>query len=1097
MKINKKKAGISLAILVGVLFLVPIIGFGILRWGILPPERLTPLVIEEANKFLEAHLECEKIELTYFETYPHLGIKLTNGRLISHQAEEDTAHIEALHIPSDSLLCFTEAIISLRPTDYLFGGKITIGEVRIESPRIYGYVNKQGRANWDIYRSETDSTDDNKDKEPLPPIDLQKVIIRNGHFTYDDRQQELFAEIQGFFLNIKGSMARDGESTLNVETGSKGFLFRSKAYVLSEQLALTFKSRLIISNHYESVRLQGAEMKINNLPFTADGSISSLPNSKRLQMDLNMGLLVNDLNDLLGFIPASYFQDRDKVLAAGSVVLEGGIHGCLGDSVMPTVDLCCKINNGSYHIKGMKQGIDTLQMDLDLHLDGLRPDSSFISLEELTLTGLNTSMKMHGKVTNLLQNPAVEAVMKGNIDFTRIGKEFLNPDTLLLQGNMEADMQTSFALNDLLGSRFDRMKSSGQLNIPVFKIYSRPLGIDTYISGGHLSISNSKKESAYLGKKKLLTAILTVDSMNIKYKEEIGMNVSRFEMQANTSPVLDTASVIPLTARIAFDQLRTHTPDSVWCTLGKTLLRGGIKPSAGNKRIPVAAATISVDTLKYFYAPLRSGMMLGGSTFTIEALPYSEVRKERMEARRKAQTEKHLKSRMAMPQQLQMDTAGNHSQLLSRWEVRGNVVFNQMRAFSRLFPIPMKMEQTNVKFNTNDISLSKARLIVGKSDLTLSGEILHIRQAMLRGGKLTGNFALTSEYMDCNELMKALNQGMTYEEQQAATSHSATTIDNMSNIDTLQMQAATASATTEEDQLFILPPYLDITLHTNAKQIDFKDLKLEEVKGEVILRDQSVNLSNLRMHSNMGRGDLTMVYTAKNKSGATAGFDLNMEEIQVDRLIGLFPSIDSLLPMLRSFQGVVDCQMTATCKIDSSMSLLLPSLHTACYLHGKNMVLLDGETFTEISKTLMFKNKKRNVIDSVSVDFSVHDNKIEVFPFLVEMDRYKVAVGGTQNLDMNFNYHISVLKSPVPFKLGIDITGNMDDFKYKIVKCRYKDMAKPARQAELDSTRINIRRDIRDAIRKQIREAAPELAGNLVSLQPHEQVVHNEEEDRL
>ena len=95
------------------------------------------------------------------------------------------------------------------------------------------------------------------------------------------------------------------------------------------------------------------------------------------------------------------------------------------------------------------------------------------------------------------------------------------------------------------------------------------------------------------------------------------------------------------------------------------------------------------------------------------------------------------------------------------------------------------------------------------------------------------------------------------------------------------------------------------------------------------------------------------------------------------------------------------------------------------------------------------------------------------------MDRYKVAVGGTHNLDMTFNYHLSVLKSPVPFKLGIDITGNLDDFKYKITKCKYKDIFKPAKQAELDSTRKNIRKDIRDAVRKQIEEAAPELGKRL------------------
>ena len=222
-----------------------------------------------------------------------------------------------------------------------------------------------------------------------------------------------------------------------------------------------------------------------------------------------------------------------------------------------------------------------------------------------------------------------------------------------------------------------------------------------------------------------------------------------------------------------------------------------------------------------------------------------------------------------------------------------------------------------------------------------------------------------------------------------------------------------------------------------------------------------------------------MVYTAKNEQEATAGFDLNMDNVQVERMLALFPSIDTLVPMLRSFEGVMDCKIITTCKLDSTMSLIMPSINASCYLHGNNMVLLDGETFTEISKTLMFKNKERNMIDSISVDITIKDNKIEVFPFLIEMDRYKVAVGGTHNLDMTFNYHLSVLKSPVPFKLGIDITGNLDDFKYKVTKCKYKDLFQPTKLAELDSTRKNVRENIRNAIRKQIEEAAPELGNRL------------------
>lgn len=1083
-KRNKKILGIIVTVFVTLFFIFPVVGFGILKWAVLPPEKLTPLVIEEANKFIEAHLECEKVELTYFETYPHLGIRLTNGRLISHQAEDSTAHEEELHIPSDSLLCFSQAIVSLRPTDYLFSGKITIGEITIDRPRIYGYVNKEGRANWDIYKSEPDSTNDT-DQKPLPPVDLQKVRISGGHFTYNDHQQDVYAEVNGFSLRLDGSLA-SGHNTLDIETEIASVLFRSPAYTLSNNLAVGFKSRLLLRDNYTSVALEGAQLNINKLPFTANGAVSLLPDSKRLKIDLDMGLKVSDMNDLLHFIPKAYFQDREKIEATGSILLEGNVHGELGDSIVPNVNLCCRIENGSYHIKGIKQGIDTLQMDMDVHMNGLYPDSSFVSLETLTMKGLNTSVEMNGRVTNLMKNPAVDAKVKGKIDFTRLAEEFLNPDTLLLQGVIDADFSARFTLDDVLDSRYEKVEAGGKLNVDKFKVYSKSLDVDMYIAGGHLAVGSQKTESKYLNATELLNATLSVDTMNIKYKDEINTNVSRFEMQANTVPVIDTSAVIPLTGHMQFEYMRSRLPDSTWIVAGRTNVLGGIKGSASNKRVPTAGMTISVDTLKFFKIPLRTGAVLAGSIFNIEALPYREaMRQRRQQQQMRPRRNASGRARMALPQNIQVDTVSESSKLLRKWEAQGNVQFNKLRVFSRLFPIPIYMDKTNVKFSTNTVTLSEARLHLGKSNLLLNGEINQIRQAMLRGGKLKGNFSLVSDYIDCNQLMQALNVGMQYAEQQAGDADMSTALNEGElNTQTLQREIAKAPIDTA-DQLFVLPGYLDMKFYTNAKQIDFKDLKLEDVQGEVVLRDQSVNLNNLGMRSNIGRGNLTLIYEAKNKQGASAGFDLDMEDVLVDKLIGLYPSLDTMMPMLRSFEGVVDCQMTATCQIDSTMSVILPSVYSACHLHGENMVLLDGEAFAEISKTLMFKNKKRNVIDSISVNLAVKDNKIEIYPFMAEMDRYKVAVGGTHNLDMTFNYHISVLKSPVPFKLGIDVTGNLDDFKYKIVKCRYKDILQPARQEELNSTHTNIRNELQEMIRKQIKEAAPKLTSDLPLEHPH------------
>ena len=276
--------------LVGIFFILPLIGVGILKWAVLPPEKLTPLVVEKTNEFIEAHLECERVELTYFETYPYLGVKLTNGRLISHQAEDSIEHQEDLMIPSDSLLSFKKAIVVFNPTDYLFSGKVTIPRVIMDSIRFYGYVNEEGKANWEIYQSEMDSVDESS-SSPLPKIDLQQVHITNGHFVYDDRQQDLYTAIDGFFLHIDGLLTQRGNK-LDVETGSSSIVFRSPSYSLANKLALRFKGRLLLADGLRRIGLRDAELLVNNLPFTADGFMVPATEDNPSRIDMTFGLKV-------------------------------------------------------------------------------------------------------------------------------------------------------------------------------------------------------------------------------------------------------------------------------------------------------------------------------------------------------------------------------------------------------------------------------------------------------------------------------------------------------------------------------------------------------------------------------------------------------------------------------------------------------------------------------------------------------------------------------------------------------------------------------------------------------------------------------------
>lgn len=1066
-------------VLLGIVFLLPIIAFGVLRWAVLAPEKLTPLVTQEANAYLnDARLECDEVELTYFETYPYFGVKLINGRIIN---ETDS-------LPCDTLVSFKRTIVAINPT-YIFNSKrIAVELFFIDTPRFYGYIAPDGKANWDIVQSTDTTTQDTTQQQPLPPIDLKKVRIKSGRLVYDDRQQDLYTEVNGFYLNLKGSFAnQDSENGVRLETGSSSILFDSPAYTLSNHLRMDFKSELSWTYMMREITLKDAELRVNDLPFKASGSIKRREAGQPSLVDLGFNLNILDLNEILHFIPEQYLKNRDKMAATGSILLEGKIQGEVGDSVVPSLDLCCKIDNGSYHVEGVQQGIDSLRMDVDLAFNGPCPDSSFVKVEELVVKGRNISLDVKGSAYNLFDNPAIRSKIKGNVNLTQLAKDFLNPDTIILEGEMSADLTTAFTVNDLLDSNMSKVEADGALNIERFKATSPVFGLDAYIAGLSLKAGSAKKESRYMQTDELLASNLQIDTLNIQYKENINSRISHLELRVNTARNIDTTAVIPVTTWMTIGQLRSKLPDSTWLVLKNTTLDGGIKASANNKRIPKAGFRLRMDTLKYFMVAARTGAVLSNSQFTLEALPYRDAVKQRLEQSARNRRRAAIRQASARGQRdttAVADTSAT-SRLLRRWEARGKIDFDKLRLFSRYFPIPIHMEGTSVEYNTNRVTLKDARLHLGKSDLRLNGQLSQLRAAALRGGTLKGKLTVQSDLIDCNQLLLAMNRGARFAEadEKAPASFNTDSITAL-EYQNMEIGAQDTLRTDTTTQLMIIPKFLDLSLRTDAKRIQFKDLELENVVGEVVVRDQVLNLSELRMNSNIGDGNLTMVYSTPDEAHASMGLELGLNKILVNKLIDLFPSMDTLVPMLRSFEGVVDCQITATCQTDSTMSVLLPTLNASCFMRGKDMVLLDGETFAEISKTLMFKNKKRNLIDSIAVDLAIKDSKIEVFPFLVEMDRYKVAVGGTHNMDMTFDYHLSVLKSPVPFKLGIDITGNLDDFKFKIVRCKYKDFLQPAKQAELDSTRRNVRELIRDEIRRQIREAAPELGNSLSENHP-------------
>ncbi len=121
-------------------------------------------------------------------------------------------------------------------------------------------------------------------------------------------------------------------------------------------------------------------------------------------------------------------------------------------------------------------------------------------------------------------------------------------------------------------------------------------------------------------------------------------------------------------------------------------------------------------------------------------------------------------------------------------------------------------------------------------------------------------------------------------------------------------------------------------------------------------------------------------------------------------------------------------------------------------------------------KKLKFNKKTQNRVDSLSAEFTIFRNEIDVYPFLIVLDKYKAVVAGRHNFDLSFDYHISVVDSPLPFKLGVDVKGNADHLSYSLAKCRYAEYYRPASRKVVENKQLELRKLIRETLTQKVKE---------------------------
>ena len=395
--------------------------------------------------------------------------------------------------------------------------------------------------------------------------------------------------------------------------------------------------------------------------------------------------------------------------------------------------------------------------------------------------------------------------------------------------------------------------------------------------------------------------------------------------------------------------------------------------------------------------------------------------------------------------------------VLAQWTPHMTFDLHSGHIASSMVSLPIDVPHILFDYADGRFTINDSRILLGNSDFALRGDVTNIDSFINETGLLKAELDFTSNYTDVTELMDLVSGlGVT---------------DSVAVLEAEEEPLPTPT-TAEESDPFMVPLGFDVRLNTDIQAANVNGFTFEDIGGHVTVKDGVLVLEEMGFTSDAARMQLTAMYKSPRKDHLFVGFDFHLLDIEIDQLIRMVPDVDSIIPMLSAFDGEAQFHFAAETYLRSNYDPKFSTLRAAGAIEGKDLVLMDSETFSQIAKWLQFNKKTENKVDSISVELAVFRDKVTLYPFLVAMDNYKAVIGGRHNIDndLSFNYHISLTDCPLPVRLGLDINGTLDDMHFKPVACKYAHLFNPEKQNVVQERTLQLKKIISESLKDNVKE---------------------------
>lgn len=432
------------------------------------------LIIKELNKHLNSQIviEPQNIDLTIVKSFPQCALEFKN--VLAYESNDFKTH--------DTLLFAKRLALSFNIKD-LFNKNCTINKIDLEESVVNLKVDKSGKPNYIIWKSENTSNSNDSLKFALEKISLTKVKL-----NYKNSKDKLKI---ASYLNEMVFSGKFNDADYVLKTNGLAFVDLFQVQKVKYLQNKKVKVDLELDVKGKRFTIVKADTKINSTLLNSNGSF--VINDSLVSLDISFEGKNLDISSTLSLLPENFQSKINDYESEGTFYAQGECHYAVDKPFILNSKFGIKKANITYKSNGAQ--LSNVNLDGEININENR---SYLNLNNVRANLKGNSFAGNVEVINF-NDPLLKLNVEANTNLEEL-ISFYPIDTLQsLSGNIKLKTNIEALVSDLKANVFSpNIVANGNASLLDVKAKFKGSEKEINIPSGEVKLSNRNLEVEHL-----------------------------------------------------------------------------------------------------------------------------------------------------------------------------------------------------------------------------------------------------------------------------------------------------------------------------------------------------------------------------------------------------------------------------------------------------------------------------------------------------------------------------------------------------------------------------------------------------------------------